>query len=189
MNLFGRLCVLAAAGAALGVTGCGSVSGTTTTGHDGRPASTPAATAAGLCAAVSEVDSLTVIRDVAFPGNHLRFRFPSRVTTDHPQQAQAVARAVCALPQMPRGTIACPADLGVSYRLGFAAGGQRFGVVTVDAGGCQQVSGAGPVRWLLRSPGFWTVLERATGVPGPGAFLGCGGATGLMCPQGASQNP
>jgi hypothetical protein len=173
----------------LGLTGCGSLSGTTTTGHTGRPGSTPAPTGAGLCAAASQVNSLTVIRNDVFPGNHLHFRFPRRVTTDRPQQAQAVARAICALPRMPRGTMACPADWGVSYRLEFAAAGRRFGVVTVDGSGCQPVSGAGPVRWLVRSPGFWTVLERATGVPGPSAFFGCGGATGLMCPVGADQSP
>ena len=189
MNLFGRLCLLAAVGAVLGVTGCGSVRGTTAMGHTGRSGSTPAATAAGLCAAASEVNSLTVIRNDAIPRNHLGFRFPPRVTTGRPQQAQAVARAVCALPRMPRGTFACPADWGVSYRLEFAAAGRRFGVVTVNAGGCRPVSGAGPVRWLERSPGFWTVLERATGVPGPSAFFGCGGATGLMCPVGANQSP
>ena len=189
MNLSGRLCLLAAAGAVLGVTGCGSVSGTSAMGPTGRPASTPAAAAARLCTAVREVDSLTVIRNDVFPQNHLRFRFPRRVTTSRPQQAQAVARAVCALPRMPRGTFACPADWGVSYRLEFAAAGRRFEVVTVDASGCQQISGAGPVRWLLRSPGFWTVLERATGVPSPGALLGCGGAVGLMCDQGATSNP
>jgi hypothetical protein len=188
MNLFGRLCLLAATGTVLGVTGCGSISGTTTTGHTGRPGSTPSATAAGLCAAANEVDSLTVIRDDVFPRNHLRFRFPRRVTTSHPQQAQAVARAVCGLPRMPRGPMACPADLGVGYRLVFSAAGRRFGVVTL-AGGCQQVSGAGPVRWVARSPGFWAVMQRAIGVPGPGAFLGCGGTVGLMCAQGATHNP
>jgi hypothetical protein len=189
MDLFGRLCLLAAAGAVLGVTGCGSVSSTTTTGHAGRPGSTPAATAGGLCAAAGTVDSLTVIRHEAIPRNHLRFRFPPRVTTGRPQQAEAVARAVCTLPRMPRGTFACPADWGVGYRLEFAAAGRRFGVVTVDASGCRQVSGAGPLRWLLRSPGFWTVLERATGVPGPSAFFGCGGSARLMCPVGATGNP
>jgi hypothetical protein len=189
MNLFGRLCLLAAAGAVLGVTGCGSVSGTTTTGHKGPPSSPPAATAAGLCAAASQVDSLTVIRNVAFPANHLRFRSPPRVTTDRPQHARAVAQALCALPRMPRGPMSCPADLGVSYRLVFSAAGRQFAVVTIRAGGCQQVSGAGPVRWLARSPGFWTVLEQATGEPGPGSFLGCGGAVGLMCAQGATANP
>jgi len=186
MNLYGRLCLLAAAGAALGLTGCGSVSGTTTAAHSGRPASPPAATVAGLCAAADKVDSLTVIRNVAFPGNHLRFHFPARVTTNRPQQARAVARALCGLPRMPRGPMSCPADLGVGYRLVFSASGRRFGVVTLAAGGCQRVSGAGPVRWIARSPGFWTVLERSTGMPGLGAFFGCGGAVGLMCDQGDS---
>ena len=188
MNLYGRLCLLAA-GAVLGVTGCGTVSGQTLTGHAGRPASTPAAAGAGLCAAASQVDSLTVIRNVAFPASNLRFRFPAQVTTDRPQQARAVARALCTLPRMPGGDMSCPADLGVSYRLVFSAAGRQFAAVTIRAGGCQQVSGAGPVRWLVRTPGFWTVLERATGAPGPGAFLGCGGSTRLMCPLGAAGNP
>jgi hypothetical protein len=185
MNRFSRLGLLAAAVASLAVTGCGSVSGTSTVARTGRPAGTATATAAGLCAAVSEVDALTVRRGGAWPVNHLRFRFPRQIMVTRPQQAQAVARAVCALPPMPRGVVACPADFGNSYRLEFAAAGRRLAVVTVDPGGCERVVGAGPARWAEKSAGFWTVLSRAAVVPWPRPGLdGCGGV-GLMCAQGA----
>jgi hypothetical protein len=186
MNRFSGLCLLAAAVASLAVTGCGSVSGATTAARTGRPAGTATATAAGLCAAVSAVDSLTVRRDGAWPTPHFGFRFPGQVMVTRPQQARAVARAVCALPRMPRGVFACPADFGVSYRLEFAAAGRRFPVVTVAPGGCERVAGAGPVRWAEQSGGFWTVLHRAHILPWPGTGLaGCGGVGRLMCAQGA----
>ena len=77
-----------------------------------------------------------------------------------PARARAVAAAVCGLPAMPRVVMNCPADLGVSYRLSFAAGSRGFPVVTVSAGGCTGVAGAGPVR--SASP-LTRVLDR----PGP----------------------
>jgi len=36
--------------------------------------------------------------------------------------------------------------------------------VTVDATGCQQVTGLGPVRWTALSPAFWSVLAIAAGI-------------------------
>jgi hypothetical protein len=184
MNRFSGLCLAAAAVASLAVTGCGSVNGATTTARTGRAAGTHAATTAGLCAAVSKVDSLTVRRDGAWPANHFRFRFPRQIAVTRPQQARAVARAVCALPPMPRGVFACPADFGISYRLEFAAGGRRLAVVTVHPGGCELVTGAGQARWVEKSHGFWTVLSRAAIGPWSQTGLnGCGGV-GLMCAQG-----
>jgi hypothetical protein len=187
MNRFIGLSLLAAAAASLAVTGCGSVSGATTAARNGRPASTATATAAGLCAAVSEVDSLTVTRGGAGLANHFRFLFPRQVVVTRPDQARAVARAVCALPRMPRGIFACPADFGISYRLEFAAAGGRLAAVTADPGGCERVAGAGPARWAEKSHGFWTALGRAVVMPWPPSGLdGCGGAGHLMCAQGAS---
>ena len=189
MNRFGRVCLLASAAASLAVAGCGSVSGTTVTTPTSRPAG-PAAggatgAAAGLCAAVPEVDRLTVSRDDPWPVHHVR---PSRRVGVSPvQQARTVARAVCALPRMPRGAVACPADWGVSYQLEFAASGRRFGVVTVQAGGCRRVSGVGSPRWAVQSPGFWSALDRAAAVPWPGTGLnGCGGMSSLMCGSGTA---
>jgi hypothetical protein len=186
MNRFAGLCLLTVAAASLAMTGCGSVSGTTTTARTGRPSGTATATAGGLCAAVSKVDSVTVRRGGAGPANHSRSHFPRQIVVSRPRQVRAVARAVCALPRMPGGIFACPADFGTSYRLEFAVAGRRLAVVTVDPGGCQRVAGAGPARWAERSPGFWRVLSRAAVVPGPAAGLGgCGGAGRLMCAQGA----
>ena len=80
-----------------------------------------------------------------------------------------MAEAICGLPAMPHGQMmSCPADLGVSYRLSFAAGRGAFPVVTVTAGGCGGVSGAGPVR-RATSAAFWTDLAKALGAPHPGA--------------------
>jgi hypothetical protein len=187
MNRFTGLSLLVAAAASLAVTGCGSVSDATIAARTSHPADTATATAAGLCAAVSEVDSLTVTRGGAGQASHFRFRFPRQIVVTRPQRARTVARAVCVLPRMPRGILACPADFGISYRLEFAAARRRLAVVTVDPGGCGRVAGAGPARWAEKSPGFWTVLRREAVVPGPGAGLGgCGGAGALMCARGAS---
>ncbi len=93
---------------------------------------------------------------------------PARVTIASPAAARSVARAICALPATPHGTVMnCPADLGVSYRLSFAAGRAGFQVVTISVGGCGQVTGAGPARQATPAA-FWTGLARAMGDPHPG---------------------
>ena len=185
MNRFSRLGLLAAAVASLAVTGCGSVSGTSTVARTGRPAGTATATAAGLCAAVSEVDALTVRRGGAWPVNHLRFRFPRQIMVTRPQQARP-SRGRCARCRRCRaGSLPVRPTSVISYRLEFAAAGRRLAVVTVDPGGCERVVGTGPARWAEKSAGFWRVLSRAAVVPWPRPGLdGCGG-TGLMCAQGA----
>jgi hypothetical protein len=186
MNRFIGLSLLAAVAVSLVVTGCGSVNGATTAARTSRPAGTATTTATGLCAAVGEVNSLTVRRGGVGPASHLRFHLPLQIVVTRPQAARAVARAVCALPRMPHGIFACPADFGISYRLEFAAAGRRLAVVTVDPGGCERVAGAGPARWAEKSHGFWTVLNREAVVPGPAGLGGCGGVGRLMCAQGAS---
>jgi hypothetical protein len=80
-----------------------------------------------------------------------------------PAEARAVARALCALPVMPSTPMPCPMDQGVSYRLDFAAGRASFPGITAAAGGCNPVTGAGPVR-RAGSAGFWTVLGHAIGL-------------------------
>ncbi len=40
----------------------------------------------------------------------------------------------------------------------------KLAPVTVDATGCQQVTGLGPVRWTAFSPDFWSVLATAAGI-------------------------
>ncbi|HEX9537810.1 MAG TPA: hypothetical protein VGA04_06515 [Streptosporangiaceae bacterium] len=121
-----------------------------------------------LCAAAGSVDRLTVSRVNSIPGNHPRFSFPATVAVGGAAQARAVARALCALRAGPRGPIFCPIDLGVTYRLDFTAAGRSFPAVTIRAGGCEEVSGAGLARWIEGKPTFWTVLGLAMGLTNPG---------------------
>jgi len=136
-----------------GLAGCAQPAGATPVGASGSPA---------LCAAIGRVDRV-VIRRVQ--GNsQLRIAFPARVVVRDRSRARAAARAVCSLPPMPPGTFYCPVDLGVLYRLTFTADGRALRPVTLDAGGCQQVTGLGRVRWAARSPHFWRALGNAAGL-------------------------
>ena len=126
--------------------------------------------------------------------------FPSQGIVVSPAHARAVARALCALPTMPHGIFNCPALFpGTSYQLRFTADGRALPVVTIEATGCETVTGAGPARRAL-SPGFWRVLATAAGLspPGQAAFSapGCGphgyptkidGCPGLSQPAGGAQ--
>jgi hypothetical protein len=170
----GWLCAAVTA-AAVSLPACGSVTATAT----GTAASTGSASqvrSAGrgtLCAAAGAVDRLTVSRVNSFPGNHQRFTFPATVAVTDAARAAAVARALCALPTASPDT-ACPADLGIIYRLDFASAGHSFPPVTIRAGGCERVSGPGLNRSIIRSPAIWGVLGQAMGLPDPSrvAFAG-----------------
>jgi hypothetical protein len=65
---------------------------------------------------------------------------------------------------MPAGIFFCPLDLRVLYRLSFTADGRTLRPVTLDASGCEEVSGLGRVRWAARSPHFWHALGKAAGL-------------------------
>ncbi len=160
----------AAALAGLALAACGTQQAVTRSSatQPASPATSSPARAAGkLCTDVSSVTRLVVTRVTTLPQNHLHFVIPAGVTITDPATARGVARAVCGLPVVPTGAVmSCPADLGVSYRLSFAAGRDAFPVVTIGAGGCNAVSGAGPVRQAT-SATFWTQLARALGVPHP----------------------
>src|SRR6202020_872844 len=135
------LLAAAAAGAVTVAAGCGSPAATTTSAA--QPASSRTAgpggvnpggpvsgRSAALCSQQAAVTRLVVSRVTTLPQNHLHFSFPAGVTVSSPERARAVARMVCGLPPMAHGVMNCPADLGVSYRLSFAAGSQSFPVVT-----------------------------------------------------------
>jgi len=190
VTLSGRLTragvlIAAAAGAATVVAGCGSqvvtASSATKSASPGTasssgiiPGGPRSSGGSDLCSKQASVTRLVVSRVSALPQNHLHFAFPAGTTVRSPAQARAVAAAVCGLPAMPHGPMSCPADWGLSYRLSFAAGTRSFPVVTAAAGGCAAVTGAGPVRWTVRSPGFWTVLAHAMGVSAASALRGSG---------------
>jgi hypothetical protein len=120
-----------------------------------------------LCGSAGAVTLLIVRRTVAFPQNHFRFSFPSSVSVHRANAVRRVARALCALPPLPREVFGCPADFGILYHLQFVRGHQRFRVVTLDATGCQTVHGLATARWVARSPRFWQVLGVAMGLRQP----------------------
>jgi hypothetical protein len=151
----GSLSVLAVV-ASIALAACGS----TVVAKDTR-----ATAGSGLCASSQSVQRLMVERINQLPQNHEHFTFPARIAVNDSAQAQAVAKAVCALPSMPHGTFACPADLGLRYRLLFTVDGKTLPAVTADAGGCRTVEGLGRVLWTARTPGFWNTLATAMNIP------------------------
>jgi hypothetical protein len=183
----GGLSCLAAGAAALTVAACGThlatpssasqPTGTGTTGPAGTAGTTPTTAApagaagggAALCSAAAGVTRLVVSRVNTLPQNHQRFAFPAGVTVADPAQARAVAKALCALPPMRPGPFSCPADMGVNYRLSFAAGQRSFPAVTAAASGCTIVTGIGTPRTAPAQ--FWTTLTHAMGVAGGSSVL------------------
>jgi hypothetical protein len=102
----------------------------------------------------------------------LQTAFPNQVTVTDPALVRAVARALCGLPDMPPGLIHCPALLlGTAFTLQFSVDGRPLPLVTINATGCEAVTGVGPVR-RATSPGFWRVLGRAAGGKSPLVFGG-----------------
>jgi hypothetical protein len=141
-------------------------------GRAGTGATSPAAGAGpghgGLCASLASVRLVRLARIPSInqlePSKPLPTRLPEMTIAD-PAKAIALARAVCALPQMPHQVFNCPIDFGGGYRLAFAgAGGRRLPGVSLQTGGCGQVTGAGPTRWTAHSPAFWSAFGRATGI-------------------------
>ena len=151
--------------------------GSPAAGNDADATASPAATVSsggGLCASAQTVQRLSVHRVNMLPQNHERFTFPARANVNDPTKIRMVAQAVCELPPMPGGAFACPADWGIKYQLTFTADGNKLPTVTIDATGCQTVQGFSRTIWVARTPGFWSVLGKAIGVPhaASGAFGG-----------------
>jgi hypothetical protein len=159
-----------ASGAASGASPSPSVSPSATVA--GSPATaSPGATATqvALCQDTAAVTGLEIMRYHVLRVPELQIAFPDQVTVASPARARAVARALCALPPMPRGMFNCP-DLvaGTTYLLRFTAGGRRLPAVTIEATGCEVVTGVGSARRAATSPGFWRVLATTARLTPPG---------------------
>lgn len=189
--------VLASAGA-VALAGCGSIaapgSSSSGAGSSAGPAaqvsasgsasaSGPARTSAGLpapalCVRASSVTRLIVLRSRLLNRIQvMHFPFPPQVVVTNAAHARAVAAALCALPKMPGGIVNCPNEiLGTTYRLTFTVAGKPLPVVTVQATGCQAVTGLGPPRRVAAKSAFWRVLGNAIGLygAGPPVFSGHG---------------
>ena len=168
-----------AAATVAAVVACGSGGSAASAGHTASPSSSVssgnvAAGGSGLCGAATQVDSLTVQRTSALPGNHPRFAFPATEKVSNAPDAQSVAQSLCALQPASHTVIACPADFGITYKLTFAAGSHRFAPVTLDAAGCELVRGLGAARHITTSNVVWRRLGVAIGIPHPSqaAFAG-----------------
>ncbi|HTS99688.1 MAG TPA: hypothetical protein VMI33_24010 [Streptosporangiaceae bacterium] len=196
---------------AVALAACGSVPAPASgapAGASGPASASPSASAspnagAGpdtLCRDTAAVTGLQIARIGGTKIPERLVDFPDVVTVTSPAEARAVARALCALPAMPSGIFNCPALFpGTSYQLKFTADGRKLPVVTLEATGCETVTGAGPVR-QARSAGFWRVLARAGRItpPAQSAFVGrrcqpsgpskINGCPGLMQPGGAAQS-
>ena len=133
-----------------------------------------AAGGSALCREATQVDSLTVQRTNALPGNHPRFTFPATEQVNNAPEARSVAQSLCALQPVSHMQIACPADFGITYKLTFAAGPHRFPPVTLNAAGCELVHGLGAARHITTSNVVWRRLGVAIGIPHPSqaAFAG-----------------
>jgi hypothetical protein len=120
-----------------------------------------------VCSLVTSVNRLTVTRNR--PLNHETFTFPATVKSTNTSRIRALAKALCALPVIPTGVIACPADLGVRYTLNFGSSTAKtpspINPVIVASTGCQFVTGISRTRWVERTPAFWPVLGAAIGLP------------------------
>lgn len=178
--------VLAAALTALAVAGCGSVSAATT--GSASAAAPAAATASGararatspsqtarpaLCARPGASRRVIIERTgfVHLVGGGKRARLAGSIppqagarpvmiaAVTSSAQVHALARALCALPRLPRGPLNCPALFPGSYQFFFTASGRRLPAVVVQETGCRTVTGLGPVRWA-EQPGFWRLLDR-----------------------------
>lgn len=88
------------------------------------------------------------------------------VTSAHAGAVLSVYEALAALPPTPSGTLQCPNDGFVRYRLQFSRLGRILQVSTADPSGCQFVATSGKVtRWAVAdfAPGerFWLALAAA----------------------------
>jgi hypothetical protein len=159
----------AASGASASPTVAATVAGSSPAASPGAASPGPIATQVALCRDTASVTGLKIVRNQVVRVPVLQVAFPDQVTVASPARARAVARALCALPPMPRGVFHCPALLiGTTYQLRFTAGGRRLPPVTIEATGCEVVTGVGQTRWVTTSPGFWRVLGTAAHLRPPG---------------------
>ncbi len=145
--------------AVIALTGCGSTpAGGRTTG--------PAGTAQSVqCRQLSAADSVTVVHAEGLHSYSEQNGQDSTPGVSSRATARALAAALCSLPTL--GHKHCALVAYNQYRLSFSADGHALPVVTVQATGCQRVTGLGPARTAASSPDLWTDLAKAVGSATP----------------------
>lgn len=190
------LCV--AALAAIVLAGCGSIPASSTgaasaaspkvssSSPSPSPSASPGAVATqvALCQHTAAITGLEITHGHLMRVPQVQDAVPGQVAVTTLAGARAVARAVCALPLLPRGVFHCPnLTVGTTYQLQFTAGGRRLSAVGIEATGCEVVTGVGPARWAARSPGFWRTLATAAHLSPPGRTAFTGGGTSSCQPN------
>ena len=120
-----------------------------------------------LCRAVPNLTRMTFMLSTRPLSQHVREVLPAGFTIKNRATVRQVATLLCALPAVPPGQLACPNDMGASYRLYFVAGGREFGVVTVEVSGCRVVTGLGPPRSWSTSTALGQALSQHFGIHFP----------------------
>jgi hypothetical protein len=147
--------------AALGLAACGSAvaSGGNHPASHGKAA--PAAQAGGpVCRNVHTLKRVVITRSPGPMTSYQHMFLPLGISVTKPAAVRGLAATLCSLPKPP-SLMSCPADVGLSYRLTFGAGGQVYPPVTMSLTGCRTVTGLGHPRWWAKAPQAWTMLRHA----------------------------
>ena len=116
--------------------------------------------ALSVCTVAKKVTTLTVHRGTFM--NPTTFSFPSVVFVGNAASARSVAKAICSItPDMRTGTIFCPMDQGLTYRLVFTLPKYVITPIILHMGGCGAVEGTGAKGWIHLTPNLFRVLGNA----------------------------
>jgi len=120
-----------------------------------------------LCRAVPKLTRMTFMLSPRPPSLHVRQVLPAGATVRDRATVRQLATLLCSLPAAAPGQMACPNDMGLSYRLYFAAGARGFDEVTIALTGCRMVTGLGPPRSWSTSTALGQALSQHFGIRFP----------------------
>jgi hypothetical protein len=106
-----------------------------------------------LCTEIPKLTRMSFTRTVWPPDHHVREALPTAATVRNAAAVRRIATALCGLPTVPVGLMACPNMAGGTYRLYFVAPGRAIPAVGLEYSGCRVVTGLGrPRTWATSKP-------------------------------------